>query len=348
MKFIDEAIIDIIAGSGGNGSASFRREKYIEKGGPDGGDGGRGGNVIIKADNNLNTLIDYQYVKRYIANSGKSGSGADCYGAKGNDIYLMVPVGTIIIDCDTNLIIADLDTNEQEIIVAHGGRGGLGNIHFKSSVNRSPRQYTNGEVGEQKKIRLELKLLADVGLFGLPNAGKSTLISVISNAKPKIADYPFTTLYPNLGVVKVAERQSFVIADIPGLIAGASDGTGLGFKFLQHLQRTKILLHIIDIFPLDDNTNIIQNNLDIIAELKKYDINLYNKPRYLVINKIDLIPIDTREKFINNFIHKFQQASTNTKYDKIFIISGATNEGCSDLAYSLMNILTIFQKQKVA
>lgn len=339
MKFIDEARVEIIAGNGGNGCMSFRREKYIENGGPDGGDGGKGGSVIMIADNNLNTLVDYRFVKRYAAKNGEHGRGADCYGHKGEDIYLKVPVGTTIIDEDTGLVMADLETNGQELVVAKGGKGGLGNIHFKSSTNRAPRQTTKGEAGERLNIRLELKVLADVGLLGLPNAGKSTFIRAVSSAKPKVADYPFTTLHPNLGVVRVDAERSFVIADIPGLIEGAADGLGLGHKFLKHLQRTKVLLHIVDIAPLDETTDVVAEAVAIAHELEKYADDLYAKPRYLVINKIDLILEEEREQIINDFITRFKQHNTNTDYTRIFTISGATGENCKELCYYLMSFI---------
>ncbi|MDQ5920731.1 MAG: GTPase, partial [Pseudomonadota bacterium] len=292
MKFIDEVKIEVIAGNGGNGSASFRREKFIERGGPDGGDGGRGGSIIMTANENINTLVDYRFVKKYTAKNGEIGRGADCYGHKGEDIYLKVPVGTTVIDDELDIVIADLDTHGAQIVVAKGGKGGLGNLHFKSSTNRAPRQTTAGEDGEHKILRLELKVLADVGLLGLPNAGKSTFIRAVSKATPKVADYPFTTLHPNLGVVRIDHEQSFVIADIPGLIEGASEGIGLGFKFLRHLQRTKVLLHVVDIFSQGDVEEAVKNSVAITQELKKYAEALYNKPRYLVINKIDLIASD--------------------------------------------------------
>ena len=336
MKFIDEARVEIIAGDGGNGCASFRREKYIENGGPDGGDGGRGGSVIAIADENINTLVDYRFVKKYVAQSGEKGRGADCYGHKGEDIYLKMPVGTTIIDAETEMTLADLDHHGQTIILAKGGNGGLGNIHFKSSTNRAPRQTTPGGEGERRTLKLELKVLADVGLLGLPNAGKSTFIRAVSAARPKVADYPFTTLHPNLGVVRVDTDRSFVIADIPGLIEGASEGTGLGFKFLRHLQRTKALLHIVDILPLDDEQDIVKNAVAITQELKKYDLELYNKPRYLVINKIDLVSDDERQERVNTFINEFKKYDTNTLLDQIFIISGVTGMGCQDLCYYLM------------
>ena len=344
MKFIDEARIEVIAGNGGNGCMSFRREKFIEKGGPDGGDGGKGGSVIMIADNNINTLVDYRFVKKYVAKNGEHGRGADCYGHKGEDIYLKVPAGTTIIDEDTGLVIADLENSGDQIVIAKGGKGGLGNIHFKSSTNRAPRQTTKGEPGERRNIRLELKVLADVGLLGLPNAGKSTFIRAVSSAKPKVADYPFTTLHPNLGVVRVDSERSFVIADIPGLIEGAADGLGLGHKFLKHLQRTKVLLHIVDIAPIDESLDVVLSAVAITKELEKYAHELYTKPRYLVINKIDLVLEEEREQKINDFIDRFKEFETNTTFDKIFVISGATGENCKDLCYYLMN----FIEQKTA
>jgi GTP-binding protein len=339
MKFIDEAKIEVIAGDGGNGSASFRREKFIERGGPDGGDGGRGGSIIMLADENINTLVDYRFVKKYVAKSGDSGRGADCYGHKGEDVFLKVPVGTTIINEETGLVMKDLDHHGQEFVVAQGGKGGLGNLHFKSSTNRAPRQTTPGEEGERKTLRLELKVLADVGLLGLPNAGKSTFIRAVSSAKPKVADYPFTTLHPNLGVVRIDHERSFVIADIPGLIEGASDGHGLGYKFLKHLQRTKVLLHIVDILPLDESLDIVASAVAITQELKKYDIELYNKPRYLLLNKIDLLDVDQANIRVSQFVDEFKQYDTNTVLDKVFTISGVTKAGCNDVCYTMMNIL---------
>lgn len=242
MKFIDEARIEVCGGKGGNGSASMRREKFVPRGGPDGGDGGRGGNVIAVADKDINTLVDYRFVKKYIARNGENGRGADCYGKGADDIILRMPVGTLITDSLTGEVVADLTTDGMEVIIARGGKGGLGNIHFKSSVNRAPRQFTHGEPGEQRELKLELKVLADIGLLGMPNAGKSTFIRSVSAARPKVADYPFTTLHPNLGVVRIDENRSFVIADIPGLIEGAADGAGLGHRFLKHLQRTGLIM----------------------------------------------------------------------------------------------------------
>lgn len=339
MKFIDEAKIEVIAGDGGKGSASFRREKFIERGGPNGGDGGRGGSVVMVADENLNTLIDYRFVKKYVAKNGEIGRGTDCYGHKGEDIYLKVPVGTIVIDEDTGEQLVDLAVHGQEFVVAKGGKGGLGNLHFKSSTNRAPRQTTSGELGENKRLKLELKVLADIGLLGLPNAGKSTFIRAVSNATPKVANYPFTTLHPNLGVVRVGQDQSFVIADIPGLIEGASDGLGLGFKFLKHLKRTKVLLHLVDIFPLDPNQDVVAEAVAITQELKKYDLELYNKPRYLVINKIDLVLDEERDEYVQNFVNKFSQYETNTLLEHVFIISGVTGLGCKELCYKMYQLL---------
>jgi GTP-binding protein len=339
MQFIDEATITVIAGNGGNGSASFRREKFIERGGPDGGDGGRGGSILMIADENINTLIDYRFVKKYVAKNGEIGRGADCYGHKGEDVVLKVPVGTTVIDEELGLVIADLDHHGHEVVVAQGGKGGLGNLHFKSSTNRAPRQTTSGEEGERKILKLELKVLADVGLLGLPNAGKSTFIRAVSKATPKVADYPFTTLHPNLGVVRIDHERSFVIADIPGLIEGASDGVGLGFKFLRHLQRTKLLLHIVDIFPLDMEQDVVASAVAITHELQKYDPELYAKPRYLVINKVDLVLEEERDELVNKFVTEFKEYDTNTNFDKIFVISGVTGSGCQDVCYSIMNFL---------
>ncbi|MEY3936994.1 MAG: hypothetical protein RLZZ202_1196 [Pseudomonadota bacterium] len=306
MKFIDEAKIEVIAGNGGAGSASMRREKFIEFGGPDGGDGGRGGSVYAIADRNINTLIDYRYSKTHTAKNGEPGRGADCYGRAGDDIELRMPVGTIIADLETNELIADLTKHGERICLAQGGVGGWGNIHFKSSTNRAPRQKTNGKPGERRKLKLELKVLADVGLLGMPNAGKSTLITAVSNARPKIADYPFTTLHPNLGVVRVGNERSFVIADIPGLIEGAAEGAGLGHRFLRHLQRTGVLLHLVDIAPFDENVDVVADAKAIVNELRKYDEALYQKPRWLVLNKVDMLQPEERERIIADFLKRFK------------------------------------------
>jgi GTP-binding protein len=295
MKFIDEAKIEVLAGDGGNGSASFRREKFVPQGGPDGGDGGRGGSIYALADRNINTLIDYRYARIHRAKRGENGRGADQYGKGAEDITLRVPVGTVITDAESGELLADLTAHEQRALLAKGGAGGLGNLHFKSSTNRAPRQFTRGEEGEKRRLRLELKVLADVGLLGLPNAGKSTFIRAVSAARPKVADYPFTTLGPNLGVVRVDEGRSFVVADIPGLIEGAADGAGLGHQFLRHLQRTRLLLHIIDLVPPDPDADPVHDAKAIVAELRRYDPSLYDKPRWLVLNKLDLVPADERD-----------------------------------------------------
>src|SRR5207253_3079682 len=285
VKFIDEAVIEVIAGNGGNGAVSFRREKYVPRGGPDGGDGGRGGSIWAIADRNINTLIDYRYARIHRAKPGERGRGADQYGRGSEDIVLRMPVGTLITDAETGEPVADLSMHGQKALLAQGGKGGLGNLHFKSSINRAPRQSTPGEKGVQRKLRLELRVLADIGLLGAPNAGKSTLIRAISAARPKVADYPFTTLSPHLGVVRVDDSKSFVVADIPGLIAGAAEGAGLGHQFLRHLARTKVLLHLVDL----TDEHPAENARTIAAELKKYDPTLARKPRWLVFNKIDAV-----------------------------------------------------------
>ncbi|CAM5198730.1 GTPase Obg OS=Castellaniella defragrans OX=75697 GN=obg PE=3 SV=1 [Castellaniella defragrans] len=293
MKFVDEATIEVVAGKGGNGVASFRREKFIPKGGPDGGDGGRGGSIIAVADRNINTLIDYRYARLHRAKNGENGRGSDRYGAGASDVVLRMPVGTTILDADTGEQLFDLDRHDQRVTLAAGGAGGLGNLHFKSSTNRAPRQFTPGREGEQRHLRLELKVLADVGLLGMPNAGKSTLITRVSNARPKIADYPFTTLHPNLGVVRTSPSHSFVIADIPGLIEGASEGAGLGHLFLRHLSRTRVLLHLLDVYSPDPETDACaqaaRDAQAIVRELERYSPELAAKPRWLVLNKLDMV-----------------------------------------------------------
>ncbi|WP_304703266.1 GTPase ObgE [Turicimonas muris] len=329
MKFVDEARIEVKAGKGGNGVASFRREKFIPKGGPDGGDGGRGGSIYAVADRNINTLIDYRYTRKFLAKNGENGRGSDCYGKGAPDIELKVPVGTVITDKNTGEVIADLDRNGQRALLAKGGKGGLGNLHFKSSTNRAPRQCTPGEPGEERELNLELRVLADVGLLGLPNAGKSTLISAVSNAKPKIADYPFTTLHPHLGVVRVGPETSFVIADIPGLIEGASEGAGLGHLFLRHLSRTSLLLHVIDVAPVDETTDPIAAACAIVKELYNFDPALADKPRWLVLNKMDLVPEDEREEVIAKYRREFGDETP------IFPISAATREGCDTLVKAI-------------
>ena len=294
MKFVDEATIDVAAGDGGSGCASFRREKFIPFGGPNGGDGGRGGSIHAVADMNLNTLIDYRYARRHEARNGEAGRGSDQFGAAGDDIVLRMPVGTILTDVETGQVVGELLVPGERLLICKGGDGGFGNLHFKTSTNRAPRQKTPGWPGEQKKLRLELRVLADVGLLGMPNAGKSTLIAAISNARPKIADYPFTTLHPNLGVVRVGPEQSFVVADIPGLIEGAAEGAGLGHQFLRHLQRTRLLLHLVDMAPFDDSIDPVAQARAIVKELKKYDQALHAKPRWLVLNKMDMVDADRR------------------------------------------------------
>ena len=332
MKFVDEAKIRVEAGNGGHGVVSFRREKYIPKGGPDGGDGGDGGHVILQADENLNTLVDYRFERLHRAQRGENGRGGQCTGKKGEDKILKVPVGTRVIDTDTEEFIGDLTKDKQQLIVAKGGFHGIGNTRYKSSTNRAPRQRSLGSDGQQKNITLELLLLADVGLLGLPNAGKSTFISSVSAAKPKIADYPFTTLIPNLGVVKTAKAQSFVIADIPGLIKGASEGVGLGIHFLKHLERCQFLLHIVDISSNNDQ-DIIQNITDILSELKNYSTALYEKPRWLILNKIDLLTNEDIEKIQASIIKQ-------TSYQQyLFPISAVTQQGTQKICYLLQDAL---------
>ena len=292
MKLVDEAEIEVIAGNGGNGCVGFRREKFIPMGGPDGGDGGNGGSVWLLADENLNTLVDFRHERIFKAQRGENGMGRQMYGKAGEDRVITVPVGTVIINVDTDETIGDLVRHGDRLLVAQGGKGGLGNMHFKSSINRSPRQSTPGEEGEQRVLKLELKLLADVGLLGFPNAGKSTFIRAVSAATPKVADYPFTTLYPNLGVVSVEPHRSFVIADVPGLIEGAADGAGLGTQFLRHLQRTRLLLHLVDISPMEggvEGVSPVEQVRAIERELERHDPELLAKPRWLVLNKADLM-----------------------------------------------------------
>lgn len=333
MKFIDEAKIAVFAGNGGNGSASFRREKFIPYGGPDGGDGGRGASVIAVADRNINTLIDFRYTRAYRARSGENGRGADCNGKGAEDIILRMPVGTVIIDDLSGEILYDLAADGQRAIIAKGGKGGLGNLHFKSSTNRAPRQTTQGESGETFELRLELKVLADVGLLGMPNAGKSTFIRAVSAARPKVADYPFTTLAPNLGVVRVSIDKSFVIADIPGIIEGAADGAGLGHRFLRHLARTQLLLHIIDFAPFDDTGDPVHEARAIVEELRKYDETLYDKPRWLVLNKVDLLPDETRDERVAAFVSAYGWTGP------VFVISALTGIGCKELTYAIMALV---------
>ncbi|MEW6165400.1 MAG: Obg family GTPase CgtA [Pseudomonadota bacterium] len=335
MKFFDEARITVSAGNGGNGAISFRREKYVPRGGPDGGDGGRGGSVIMLADRNLNTLIDYRYTRNYRAENGEGGRGADCFGRGGADLVLRVPVGTTITNLADGNILADLDHDGASAVIAAGGAGGLGNLRFKSSTNRAPRQSTPGEPGVSLEVKLELKVLADVGLLGLPNAGKSTFIRAVSAARPKVADYPFTTLQPNLGVVRVADSQSFVIADIPGLIRGASEGAGLGHRFLKHLQRTSLLIHIIDAAPLDPGTDPATDALAIVEELRRFDENLYLKPRWIALNKIDMLTDAQRQAVKESLTHHFGESMP------IFEVSALTGEGCAFLCQRIMQFIGV-------
>jgi GTP-binding protein len=342
MKFVDEAIIDIAAGDGGNGCVSFRHEKYKEFGGPNGGDGGRGGHVFAVADASLNTLVDFRFARRQEAKRGQHGMGSDMFGAAGDDIVLKMPVGTILIDAETDQVLYELLEPGQKIMIAKGGDGGFGNMRFKSAINRAPRQKTPGHPGERKTLKLELKVLADVGLLGMPNAGKSTLISAISNARPKIADYPFTTLHPNLGVVRVGPSQSFVVADVPGLIEGASEGAGLGHQFLRHLQRTRLLLHLVDLAPFDEGIDPVTQAKAIVAELKKFDPELHAKPRWLVLNKLDMIPEGERAARVKDFIKRMRYKGP------VFEISALTREGCEALVQAVyQHVHAVHQAESV-
>lgn len=342
MKFVDEASIDVAAGDGGNGCVSFRHEKFKEFGGPNGGDGGRGGHVYALADPNLNTLVDFRYTRRFEAKRGEHGMGSDMFGAAGDDITLKMPVGTIISDAETGEVLHELLTPGEKVLLAKGGDGGFGNLRFKSAVNRAPRQKTPGWPGERKSLKLELKVLADVGLLGMPNAGKSTLIAAVSNARPKIADYPFTTLHPNLGVVRVGPEQSFVIADIPGLIEGASEGAGLGHQFLRHLQRTRLLLHIVDLAPFDPGVDPVAQAKAIAGELKKYDPKLYAKPRWLVLNKLDMVPAEERAARVKDFVKRMRWKGP------VFEISALTREGCEPLMQAVYQHVRAEQKAENA
>ncbi|NDH49601.1 MAG: GTPase ObgE [Proteobacteria bacterium] len=334
MNFVDEVEITVTGGKGGNGCLSFRREKYIPKGGPDGGDGGQGGSVYIQSSETLNTLIDFRYKKKFNAANGKDGAGKNRFGPGGSDLVILVPVGTTVINVSTNEIIFDFTEKDQKVIVARGGKGGLGNARFKSSTNQAPRMTIPGELGDERQIKLELRSIADVGLVGLPNAGKSTLISNVSEAKPKIADYPFTTLSPVLGVVKVDVDQSFVIADIPGLIEGAADGVGLGISFLKHIERTKLLLHVIDLSPILENEDLTQSFYSIKQELEKYGPSVSDKPRWIVLNKSDLFPSDSISKIVQEFIN---QINWHTNY---YVISSVTGEGTKELIGDLAQYIS--------
>ena len=333
MKFVDEATITVKAGDGGNGCVSFRREKYIPFGGPDGGDGGDGGSVYLVADRNLNTLVDFRHTRRFEARRGQNGMGRNMTGAKGEDVEVHVPLGTLVHEADTEELIGDLVRDGQRLLVAQGGFHGLGNTRFKSSTNRAPRQSTQGTPGEERALRLELKLLADVGLLGLPNAGKSTLIGAVSAARPKVADYPFTTLYPNLGVVRVGPQQSFVMADVPGLIEGAAEGAGLGIRFLKHLGRTRLLLHLVDAVPTDPDVDPTQQVRAIETELEKFSAELANCERWLVLNKMDLLPADQRDERCRAIVGKLDWQAP------YFAISAATGDGTDELIKAIANHL---------
>ncbi|EJO34733.1 MULTISPECIES: Obg family GTPase CgtA [Acinetobacter] len=330
MRFVDEAVITVEAGDGGNGVASFRREKFVPFGGPDGGDGGRGGSIYIQADDNTSTLVDYRYTRKFRAERGKNGAGANCTGRGGEDVVLYVPVGTTVVDTESGDIIGDLVESGQRVLVAGGGEGGLGNTHFKSSTNRAPRKCTTGVKGEYREIRLELKVLADVGLLGMPNAGKSTFIRAVSAAKPKVADYPFTTMVPNLGVVDADRHRSFVMADIPGLIEGAAEGAGLGIRFLKHLARTRILLHIVDVQPID-GSDPVHNAQAILRELEKFSPTLAQLPVVLVLNKLDQLPEDSREEWCEHILNELNWDGP------VFKTSGLLSEGTKDVVYYLMD-----------
>jgi len=342
MKFVDEATIRVQAGNGGHGCLSFRREKFVERGGPDGGDGGHGGSVYLLADNSINTLADFRVARRFRAEGGRGGAGRNMTGRSGNDLDVRIPSGTVIHDVDTGELIGDMTEDGQRLKVVEGGRGGLGNARFKSSVNRAPRKITQGTQGEARHLGLELKLLADVGLVGMPNAGKSTLIRSMSAAKPKVADYPFTTLHPNLGVVSVGMLQSFVMADIPGLIEGAAEGAGLGIQFLKHLQRTRLLLHLIDIAPFDTDSDPAESFRAIEGELKKFSADLTDKPRWLIINKVDLLATDdlqvAREMLLGELGWK----------GPVFLVSAETGQGTEELGQAVMRELESMQEHDEA
>jgi GTP-binding protein len=347
MKFVDEAKIEVVAGKGGNGAASFRREKFVPFGGPDGGDGGKGGSVIAIADENINTLVEFRFVKRYQAKGGEKGHGGDRYGRGADDVVLRMPVGTVIYDIDTDELVADLTEHGQEVNLARGGKGGFGNIHFKSSTNRAPRQCTPGEDGEIRNLRLELKVLADVGLLGMPNAGKSTLIRSVSAARPKVADYPFTTMHPNLGVVRMDENHSFVMADIPGLIEGAAEGAGLGHRFLRHLSRTGLLLHVVDLAPFDESVDPAQEALALVEELRKYDDELHDKPRWLVLNKLDMLYEEEQQERIDTFLANIawthpapnDEFTFDMQTPRVFTISALNHNGTQELIYQIQRYL---------
>ncbi len=340
MKFVDEATIRVEAGKGGDGCLSFRREKNIPFGGPDGGDGGDGGSVYLEVDEGLNTLVDFRHKRLFRAGNGQPGMGQQRYGKKGEDITIKVPLGTLVFDDNTNELIGDLTKSGQRLLVAQGGTHGLGNIHFKSSTNRAPRQTTKGTEGEVRDLRLEMQVLADVGLCGLPNAGKSTLISVVSAARPKVADYPFTTLHPNLGVVSVDVAESFIIADIPGLIEGAAEGAGLGIQFLKHLSRTRLLLHIVDLAAAESGSDPIEDIRVIEKELGRYSSELLDKERWLVLNKTDLMLEEDRDALIHRIIDELEWTAP------VFSISAISGEGCRVLMYKIKDRLNELENPK--
>src|ERR1700674_2153202 len=333
MKFVDEAKLKVQAGNGGRGCVSFRREKFVPFGGPDGGDGGLGGSVYLRAVEGMNTLADFRISRTYKGQNGESGSGNDCTGHGGDDTYVSIPIGTVVADKDTGETLGDLTVEGQTLLVAKGGKGGWGNTRFKSSTNRTPRKAGPGLPGEKLELTLELKVIADVGLLGLPNAGKSTLIRAVSAARPRVADYPFTTLYPNLGVVYCGEHRSFVMADIPGLIEGAAEGAGLGIRFLKHLQRTRVLLHLVDILPPDPDADPVRDARAIVGELKKFSQELAAKPRWLVINKRDLLPDAEAEKRAADIARRLRYRGPR------FLISAATGRGTRELADAVMQFL---------
>ncbi|MGH8169014.1 MAG: Obg family GTPase CgtA [Steroidobacteraceae bacterium] len=333
MKFVDEARIKVQAGSGGRGSTSFRREKFVPFGGPDGGDGGHGGSVFLRAAPGINTLADYRIERTWRAQHGEPGSANDCTGRSGEDLYIPIPIGTIVRDADTLEQLGDLTREGDVLAVARGGKGGWGNQRFKSSTNRTPRQFGPGLPGEKRALELELKVIADVGLLGLPNAGKSTLIRAVSAARPKVAEYPFTTLHPNLGVVDVGQHRSFVMADIPGLIEGAAEGVGLGIRFLRHLQRTRVLLHLVDMAPADPEADPVKDARAIVQELKKFSQELAAKPRWLVINKSDLLPEAEAQKRARAIVRSLRHRGPH------FLVSGATGRGTRELCEKIMEFL---------
>jgi GTPase len=330
MRFVDEAEIKVQAGHGGRGAVSFRREKFIPFGGPDGGDGGKGADIYLVAQQGINTLADFRYHRSFKAPNGQPGSGADCTGAGGGDLEVLVPVGTVIVDVDTQEQLGDLTEAGQRILIAKGGKGGWGNARYKSSTNRTPRKAMPGLPGEKRDLRLEMKVMADVGLLGLPNAGKSTLIRAVSAAKPKVADYPFTTLHPNLGVVSVGVHRSFVMADIPGLIEGAAEGAGLGIRFLKHLQRTRVLLHLVDVLPPDPEADPVKDARSIIAELKKFNADLAKKERWLVLNKVDQLAPDEADKVCKDIVRRLRWKGP------VLRISGLARQGTDELCQALM------------